>query len=127
MSIMRGIFPKWVKDTPPAKVPITAFCDMVRNILETASGIKRPAGGGNGIGWDFGGGSTGSSGGIPAGYEEITGTIYFKEKMINGTFLVKTSGKVETNYSSTDARLLLQPVVHSSTVTLDLDKGYLKS
>ncbi len=127
---MQGLFRRWIEGTPLCKIPFWHSFNIIFNILENSTGVDRGSGPGSaqGQGWHFGGrGSSTDSGGIPAGYEEVTGTIYLKEKMINGTFLVKTSGKVETDYASADARLLLQPVVHSSTVTLDLAKGYLKT
>lgn len=86
-----NILPRWVKGTPPARVPLFDFCRIVRNILETATGIDRGTGAGarDGLGWHFGSRQITAAGGIPDGYEE--GTVITDIQYASGYIQIKTA------------------------------------
>jgi hypothetical protein len=88
-----SILPTWKQGDPIARVPLFRFCQIVRNILETATGIDRGTGAGSADGrnWHFGPrpGSAGSSGGIPEGYAE--GTVITQIRYSSGYIQIKTA------------------------------------
>lgn len=124
-----SILPTWKQGDPIARVPLFRFCQIVRNILETATGIDRGTGAGSADGrnWHFGTrpGSSGSAASIPAGYEEETLNIITDAGIVTRKVLVETATKASVEaFGSGDSRLLLS--INTSGVVRK-SKGYLKS
>jgi len=113
----------------------------IANVLEGIVGtggivIKKPKNA-DGAGWTIDGSGITGGGGMPPGYEEITGTIFMGERKVFGTFLVKsntgpedTTTLVKTDYTAEDTRKLLQAVEMDGeevSYQLNLDYGFLKA
>lgn len=113
--------------------------NRIANILESIVGtggiVIRKNKTGDGHGWVIDGSGVTASGtsGIPDGYEEIQGTLFFKEQQVTGTFLVKSnpsgdeSTLVKTPYAYTEVKALLQVKdMGNETYKLAIDDGYLR-
>lgn len=120
------IFPMFRRGMPLCKFPLYRFCTIVRNILETASGIDRGTGAGSqeGFGWHFGARAESLNSGLPDGYVEKDVVLYTKAGIITGKILFKATDD-DVAYASTQYHKLLQVVSGEGGYELGIDVGYL--